>query len=341
MNNSIYFDIARADSYNPIITILVGGRGIGKTYQVKKRIISEYKKTGRRFLYVRRYPEELRVCSDLFNDINRDYNTNIEYKRGRFFMDGEDIGQTCALSRAQDIKGISLPSIAIILYDEFCLEKPTSRYLPDEPRILLSLYQTINRDREIRGEKPLRVYMCSNFTTENNPFFMDWSIHFNEAGECIKKDSRGRVFLVAHLLESLDFQNAQKNLRSTEMLELLDTSYADYAIRNKSLKDNLDYIRNIWTPSSSYIATLEARGILFSMWSEAGRVFIQRGHVIAGNPILSLAEDFKEGNISIKSEKVREVKNKLKEYNATGRVFYDTIRTKNLVREEMKKAGLI
>lgn len=341
MAKSIYYDISRADSYNPIITILIGGRGIGKTYQVKKRIINEYLKTKKRFLYVRRYEDELGVCPDLFNDINRDLNLNIEYRRKRFFLGGEDIGQVIPLSQAQNLKGVSLPSISTILYDEFQLEKPTSRYLPDEPRILLSLYQTINRDREIRGEKPLRVYMLSNYTTENNPFFMDWDIHFNENGEHIKKDKFGRVFLVAHMLESEEFQKAQSDLRSTQMIECMDSGYADYALRNKSLKDNLDYIRDIWTPNSTYIATLEVKGILFSIWNERDRLFIQRGHVIAGNPILSLSEDFKEGNISIKSEKVKDVKIKLKEYNAIGRIFFDTIRTKNLIREEMKKSGLI
>ena len=337
---SIYFDISRADSYNSLITILMGGRGIGKTYQVKKRIVNEYQKTKKHFLYVRRYDDELKVCPDLFTDINRDFGTNIEYKRGHFFCDGEEFGQTVSLSKAQNLKGVSLPQVWCIFYDEFCLEKPTSRYLENEPMILLSLYQTINRDREIRGEKPLKVYMCSNFTTENNPFFMDWDISFNEAGECVKKDKLGRVFLTAHSLESLDFQNAQESLASTHMIEALDKSYADYAIRNKSLKDNLDFIRNIWTPSSIYVATLEAGGILFSVWSESSRLFIQRGHVIAGNPILSLSKDFKEGNISIKAELVRDLKNKLREYNNMGYILYDTIRTKNLIREEMKKAGI-
>lgn len=340
MGKSIYFDISRADSYNPIITILVGGRGIGKTYQVKKRILNEFSRSKKRFLYVRRYDDELNVCPDLFNDINRDLNISVEYKRKHFYLDGEDVGQTIALSQAQNLKGVSLPSIGTIFYDEFCLEKPTSRYLPDEPRILLSLYQTINRDREIRGDKPLRVYMCSNFTTENNPFFMDWDIHFNKSGECVKKDAEGRVFLVAHMLDSREFENAQKSLLSTHMIETLDKSYSDYSIRNKALKDNLDYIRNIWSPNSQYVATLEVKGVLFSLWNEKDRLFIQRGHVISGNPILSLSYDFKEGNISIKSEKVRDVKNKIKEYNAVGRIFYDTIRTKNLIREEMKKAGI-
>ena len=100
----------------------------------------------------------------------------------------------------------------------------------------------------------------------------------------------------------------------------------------RCLKDNLDFIRNIWTPSSIYVATLEAGGILFSVWSESSRLFIQRGHVIAGNPILSLSKDFKEGNISIKAELVRDLKNKLREYNNMGYILYDTIRTKNLIR---------
>ena len=55
-------------SYNKFLNFIIGGRGIGKTYGFKKDCISRYKKTGKQFLYLRRYKTDLKKINTFLND---------------------------------------------------------------------------------------------------------------------------------------------------------------------------------------------------------------------------------------------------------------------------------
>ena len=60
IDKSIYYNIDKLLSYSAIINIGIGGRGIGKTYQVKKHLLKKYRENGEQHEYdlysVNKYP---------------------------------------------------------------------------------------------------------------------------------------------------------------------------------------------------------------------------------------------------------------------------------------------
>lgn len=73
-----YYDYNRVLSYNCPVNVLIGERGVGKSYGAKQYVINQYKKKKAGFLYLRRYDNELKTAlekdnsgKDFFTDIRR------------------------------------------------------------------------------------------------------------------------------------------------------------------------------------------------------------------------------------------------------------------------------
>lgn len=61
-----YYSLRKCLSYNRYLNILIGGRGIGKTYQLKKYVIEQYLKSKKQFVWLRRYKTEIKEAMDGF-----------------------------------------------------------------------------------------------------------------------------------------------------------------------------------------------------------------------------------------------------------------------------------
>lgn len=64
----MYYDYQKILSYNAFINILIGERGVGKTYGITKFVVNRFIKTGERFVYVRRYKPEMTKAAPFFFD---------------------------------------------------------------------------------------------------------------------------------------------------------------------------------------------------------------------------------------------------------------------------------
>lgn len=60
MNNSIFLDFSIPLSYNALLTFIVTGRGLGKSYGSKKFVAKHFLKKKKQFVYLRRYKTELK-----------------------------------------------------------------------------------------------------------------------------------------------------------------------------------------------------------------------------------------------------------------------------------------
>ena len=56
---SQWFDINKVLSYNAMLNFVVGYRGVGKTYGAKVWAVNHFFKTGMKFIYLRRFKEEV------------------------------------------------------------------------------------------------------------------------------------------------------------------------------------------------------------------------------------------------------------------------------------------
>ena len=55
MDKSIFYNYDKVLSYHSMVNIIIGERGVGKSYGLKKYLLNRFKKKGRQFIYVRRY----------------------------------------------------------------------------------------------------------------------------------------------------------------------------------------------------------------------------------------------------------------------------------------------
>lgn len=166
----------------PFIYVL-GGRGTGKTYGALKFILDNNIK----FMLMRRTQTQVDMIKDsAFNPFNAlpDHNIIIKsinknmsgvyrghYEDGLNKTDGAPIGFLCALSTISNIRGFNAEDIELVLYDEFIGEKH-ERAIRNESDAFLNAYETINRNRELKGLEPLKMVSLANSNDLANPVFM-------------------------------------------------------------------------------------------------------------------------------------------------------------------------
>ena len=160
-----FYDYNKILSYNVPINILVGERGVGKTYGIKDYVIRRYIKKKEKFLYIRRYENELKSVfqKDFFGDIREKYKDYILYsKNKKFYLNGEEFGIAKRLTEAQDLKSVSFEDIKTIIFDEYAIEKNKRYYLPNEGMIIAGMLDSI-----IRNRNDVKVFFLMNAVERN------------------------------------------------------------------------------------------------------------------------------------------------------------------------------
>lgn len=157
----------------------VGGRGTGKTYTTLK-VAREDK---RKFMLMRRTQSQADLISkpefSVFKPLNGDMGWDVRVKRiskynSTFYeMEGETeyaLGYTCALSTLSNMRGFDASDLDLLIYDEFIPEKH-ERLMKNEGDALFNAYETMNRNRELKGRKPLQLLCLANSNDITNPVF--------------------------------------------------------------------------------------------------------------------------------------------------------------------------
>lgn len=177
-----YLDIRKIKDTNIPFIFIVGGRGVGKTYGALDMLIEDKI----RFMLMRRTQTQTDLINkpefSPFKPIMRDRGCVIETKQvskynAGIYMDldtegGAPIGYTCALSTIANMRGFDASDCDILLWDEFIAEKH-ERALKNEAEAFLNAYETINRNRELNGIKPLQVIALANANDLANPIFIE------------------------------------------------------------------------------------------------------------------------------------------------------------------------
>ena len=197
---SDFYDWHNTLSYNADVTMVVGARGIGKTYGLRKQCILDHIKKDYRWVEVVRYKRELSSVSDgyfdrlshdeLFNDYL--FRTDARYMYiAKRIEDGETddkgkslkpqwhvCGYFVALTEGQMIKKRTYDNVRRIIFDEAVLERADRfhRYLPNEFVALANIVDTVSRERVgVDGITP-RLYLLGNACDIANPYFAAYGV---------------------------------------------------------------------------------------------------------------------------------------------------------------------
>ena len=148
--------------------ILVGGRGIGKTYGCLKYVSEALTP----YLLLRRTQSQTDIIANAdFHPLKKVYQDSgktfeilkIPKTNATKVIDeqGKLICYNMALSTFANVRGYSSDEITCIVYDEF-IPSTTERPIKDEGHALLHCYETINRNRELNGNPPVKVFLLAN-----------------------------------------------------------------------------------------------------------------------------------------------------------------------------------
>ena len=178
---------------NRAFMMVIGARGIGKTYG----LISHLIETRTKFIYLRRLQTQLDACAapdgNPFQAWNTGTNTETPvrpFKQGKqiafdytqydserktYVSTGNTAAYGIALSTMATIRGADFSGYDAILFDEF-IAMDNERPIKNEFQAFLNFYETVNRNREIQGKQPVKCYMLGNANRLSNPYLIGWKM---------------------------------------------------------------------------------------------------------------------------------------------------------------------
>ena len=229
--------------------MVYGGRGTGKTFGAFKAVIEH----GSTFLYLRRTDTQYKIIANKetspLNIVNRDMGWNylpyrendklsavynsVENDDGKIVPEGKPIGYFSSVLSFFNVRGVDLSQVDIILYDEFIAESHVQKK-SGEFEALLNLYETVNRNRELKGGKPVKLIMMANTDSIYNPYFSGWHL-VNQVVRNKRNnvdyyiDPKGNYTLVATDNSPVSRAKSETGFYT----ELEGTNYYDMAINSK------------------------------------------------------------------------------------------------------------
>ena len=228
-----YYDWHKTLSYDADVTMVIGPRGVGKTFGLRKQCIKDFLKDGSRFVEVTRFKAELSGVADGYFNRLQDlpefdgyiFKTDARYgwiakvpsepaegdKKPK--PDWRLMTYFIALSDAQRMKKRTFDKVRRIIFDESILESSDRyhNYLPNEFGILANLVDTVSRERADTASIRPRVYLLGNACDISNPYFSAYGVgtdltfgyrwyakktfllHYLEAGEYGREKAAGTV----------------------------------------------------------------------------------------------------------------------------------------------------
>lgn len=220
-----YIDMKRIIEQPYPFQFLIHGRGTGKTYGALKYVLDTHQK----FIYLRRTQTEADLCGsqefspfralmmddenlhivsqkiEHVKNVNGFYLAELDEETATYKPTGHAIGYSMALTTVSNIRGFSMEDCTIVIFDEFIPEKQ-ARAIRGEDSALLNAYETISRNRELKGKPPLKLLCLSNANKISAPIFATLGIMpkinrmvMRDTEECIIAD---RGIAIYKLLDS-------------------------------------------------------------------------------------------------------------------------------------------
>lgn len=246
----MWYDFKAAYYKGMPFTVVIGGRGIGKTYGALK-LTAEIAdmQPEQRILFMRRSGTQAKKCAtkqfNPYKQLNKDCNRNIsmafseEYGVGSISEtigdNTKDIGYLSALSTFNGMRGVDLSDVDSWIYDEFTQSLNDRTYIKDEGFAFADAYETIARNRELLGKPPVRVFLFTNANSFYHPIiqYMGWLKYFeemvnNNLSEYLNKD-RGLYF---QIIRNSEVSEAKKN---TALYKAMgdDSEYSKFSLNNE------------------------------------------------------------------------------------------------------------
>lgn len=331
-NYSVFFwDIQKPLSYDCLYNFIVGNRGGGKTYGAKKYVINRFLKTGKQFIYLRRFSKELKNVKKFFDAVSKEFpDSEFKVKGKEFYINGARAGFAQELSTAKVMKSDEFPEIETIIFDEFIIDKGVYHYLPDEITNFLEFYETIARLRDVR------VFFLANAVTMINPYFLYFDISIPYGKSIAAKDDK-----LIQVYKNEGFLALKSQTRFGKLIA--GTAYGEYNMNNVFLRDSKTFIEKK-SGLCDLFFTFKYKGDIYGVWRNLrdGKTFVSYDYDEGRGITYAITTNDHSPNLvllpNLRNSKYFKIF--LKEYEL-GAVYFENQKIKTAVHEVIKLASLI
>lgn len=233
MNKPEYYDWGRTFSHasGADIVFVIGARGYGKTYGLRKQFIRDRIKGGFSFVEIVRHKQELKgdasIQQHYFDKLAEDpefagkwlfktqgvhaYIATVPEEGNK--PKWEVFGYFVAITEAQDLKKRTFTNVKRLLLDEAILERdnPYRKYIANEYEKLANIVDTVTRERADNESVKPTLYLLGNAVDITNVYFSRFGItsepkrgyswhmgkrvllHYVDASEYSREKAKGTV----------------------------------------------------------------------------------------------------------------------------------------------------
>ena len=330
MSNNIYYSYDKVLSYNALLNIIIGERGVGKTYGIKEYSINHYLKKKKQFVYIRRYKTEIKKAlgsnkeNKFFEQVKDKFpDHKLTNDNNNFYIDGKICGYAIPLSTANILKSASFDNVDTIIFDEFIINKGSYHYLQDEVIQFLDIIETIGRLRDVK------VFLLGNAISTTNPYFtfFDLTLPYNSDVKTFKDG-----LILVNYIKNEKYREVKKATRFGKLIS--DTKYGKYAIDNEFLTDNKCFIQKK-NKNAKFFLILLINNKNYGVWKDYKEDIIYISNDIDPNCPIKFSlnnNDHAEDTILIKTRNNPFFKNIIEHYRI-GRLCFENQNIKNNVME--------
>lgn len=184
-----YLNIESILRYGMPFNFVIGGRGTGKTYGALEYCVLNHKK----FIFMRRTKtavDEAMVMNPMesvaadHNFLYRShllpgskkifgwYHAELDEKGELQDAETEPFGIGGSLVTIGKTRGLDASDVSVMIHDEF-VKAPYEPKIKNEADAFFNAYETVNRNRELKGKPPVTAFLLSNSDDMVNDYFIE------------------------------------------------------------------------------------------------------------------------------------------------------------------------
>lgn len=339
MEDNIFYDYQKVLTYNAILNLIIGERGVGKTYGFKKFAIKRFLKNHKQFVYMRRYESDLdesvgsssdpKFFEQIRNEFpGHEFKITKSKKVRKLWIDNKICGYALPLSASDSLKSSSYENVDIICYDEFMLKEGSNQhYLKNEPEVILDIIETVGRLRDIR------VFCLGNAISSTCPLmaYFDLTLPYNSDIKTFKDG-----LILVNYIKNESYRKVKHESKFGRLIA--GTRYSEYAIDNKFLIDSKSFIKKKNKYCKHYFI-IKLNYIEFGVWRDTKANALYISESIDPNCPIRLTinnESHDETSILAKTRTNPYFKNIINHYRV-GLLYFESQKVKNLFSDEILK----
>jgi len=334
--DGIHYDITKTMSYDKLYSMVLSGRGLGKTTGFLDWAVSDFLKNGSQFVFSRRTERVTdKIKSKIFDNVKPFYpDHSFKCIGNDLFIDDKIAGCAVPLSTSTKLKGVPLPDVNKILYDEALIDKKNEHYLKNEPGDFIDLCETIFRTRE-----HWRAFMFANSITETNPWFFEFNFRlpYNTNVYIPKLPNGLPDDCMLELAYNEKFVDMKNNTRHGRFIKNRPNYYR-YAVENKMLLDSQTFIEKK-TGDCQFYFGFKHNSNTYGVWVNwnEGKMWVSHDVDPFNKIIYTLTlDDHTPNTLLISTLSRSQLFKSFVDAYKIGRVYFEDMNIKNTVYEVIK-----